>query len=181
MSGVGPETVTNFAGYVAVNQTRNLFYWFFESRNDPTNDPFVLWMTGGPGCSGQLALFVENGPYKVDSDQKVTLNPYSWNSKANILYIDQPVGTGFSYDSSSTDLGVTNEAEMAMNMWEFFQGWFKAFPKYASNRFFIAGESYGGHYVPALAHMIQRQNQAKAGLEIKLSGILIGDGLVDPY
>eukprot|EP00756_Hemistasia_phaeocysticola_P042012 Hpha_TRINITY_DN16946_c2_g1::TRINITY_DN16946_c2_g1_i6::g.54505::m.54505 len=181
MSGVGPETVTNFAGYVTVNQTRNLFYWFFESRNDPTNDPFILWMTGGPGCSGQLALFVENGPYKVDSAQKVTLNPHSWNSKANILYIDQPVGTGFSYDSSSTDLGVTNEAEMAMNMWQFFQGWFKTFPKYAQNRFFIAGESYGGHYVPALAHMIQTQNQAKAGLEIKLSGILIGDGLVDPY
>lgn len=181
MSGVGPETVTNFAGYVTVNKTRNLFYWFFESRNDPTNDPFILWMTGGPGCSGQLALFVENGPYHVDDAQKVTLNPYSWNTKANILYIDQPVGTGFSYDTKTTDIGVTNEAEMADNMWEFFQGFFKQFPKYANNRFFIAGESYAGHYVPALAHTIQQKNAAKAGLGIKLSGILIGDGLVDPY
>lgn len=51
-AGVGPETVTNWAGYVTVgaNKTHDLFYWFFESRNDPANDPFILWMTGGPGC-----------------------------------------------------------------------------------------------------------------------------------
>jgi len=181
MSGVGPETVTNFAGYVTVNKTRNLFYWFFESRSDPANDPFILWMTGGPGCSGQLALFVENGPYHVDANQQVTLNPNSWNTKANILFIDQPVGTGFSYDTSITDLGVTNEAEMALNMWEFFQHWFAAHGKYSKLRFFIAAESYGGHYAPALAHMIQMKNAAGEGASINLAGVMIGDGLVDPY
>eukprot|EP01062_Namystynia_karyoxenos_P033622 TRINITY_DN2472_c0_g1_i4.p1 TRINITY_DN2472_c0_g1~~TRINITY_DN2472_c0_g1_i4.p1 ORF type:complete len:521 (+),score=200.31 TRINITY_DN2472_c0_g1_i4:103-1563(+) len=181
MGGVGPETVANFAGYVTVNKTRNLFYWFFESRSAPATDPFVLWMTGGPGCSGQLALFVENGPYHVSSEQKLSLNPYSWNTKANILYIDQPVGTGFSYDSSATDIGVINEEQMALNMWEFFQHWFTANPKYAQLRFFIAAESYGGHYAPALAHMIQQKNSAGEGAKINLAGVLIGDGLVDPY
>eukprot|EP01065_Artemidia_motanka_P004171 TRINITY_DN11_c0_g1_i2.p1 TRINITY_DN11_c0_g1~~TRINITY_DN11_c0_g1_i2.p1 ORF type:complete len:489 (+),score=171.96 TRINITY_DN11_c0_g1_i2:73-1539(+) len=181
MGGIGPESVVNFAGYVNVNKTRNLFYWFFESRNDPTNDPFILWMTGGPGCSGLLALFVENGPYRVSADQKLSLSPDSWNSKANILYIDQPVGTGFSYDSSASDVGVINEAQMALNMWEFFEKWFAANPKYAKQRFFIAAESYGGHYAPALAHMIQEKNAAGGGLAINLAGVLIGDGLVDPY
>ena len=80
---------------MTVNNTRNLFYWFFESRGDPATDPLILWMTGGPGCSGMLALMVENGPYKVTSDGELSLNPYSWNEKANILFIDQPVGTGF--------------------------------------------------------------------------------------
>ena len=42
-SGIGPETVENFAGYIAVNNTRNLFYWFFESRGNPSTDPFILW------------------------------------------------------------------------------------------------------------------------------------------
>mmetsp|Transcript_6707 Transcript_6707/g.17531 ORF Transcript_6707/g.17531 Transcript_6707/m.17531 type:complete len:487 (+) Transcript_6707:94-1554(+) len=177
--GVGPETVDNFAGYVTVNSSRHLFYWFFESRGDPANDPFILWMTGGPGCSGMLALMVENGPYKVNSDGTLRLNPYSWNEKANILFIDQPVGTGFSYDSNPFDIGVTNEKEMASNMFEFFQNWFAANPKYAKQPFFIAAESYGGHYAPALAQFIQ-QNNAAAATPINLRGVMIGDGLVDP-
>lgn len=61
-SNIGPEKATNFAGYVGVhNNTRHLFFWFFESRNSPSTDPFVLWMTGGPGCSSLVALFYENG------------------------------------------------------------------------------------------------------------------------
>jgi len=127
-----------------------------------------------------LALFVENGPYHVEKSGSLTLNPYSWNSNANILYIDQPVGTGFSYDSNPLDIGVTNEHQMAANMWEFFQKWFAEHTKYAKLPFFIAAESYGGHYAPALAYHIQQHNVAGAGSKINLSGVLIGDGLVDP-
>jgi len=174
---VGPETVDNFSGYVTVNGTRNMFYWFFESRGNPSTDPFILWMTGGPGCSGMLALFVENGPYHVTKTGDLALNPYSWNEKANILFIDQPVGSGFSYDSNPLDIGVTNENQMADNMWEFFQKWFASHSKYANLPFFIAAESYGGHYAPALAYHIQQQNRAGAGKKINLSGVLIGDGL----
>jgi len=177
---VGPETVDNFSGYVTVNGTRNLFYWFFESRGNPSTDPFILWMTGGPGCSGMLALFVENGPYHIQATGDLAMNPYSWNAKANILFIDQPVGTGFSYDSNPLDIGVTNEHEMAANMWEFFQTWFGSHSKYANLPFFIAAESYGGHYAPALAFHIQNQNRAGAGKKINLNGVMIGDGLVDP-
>ena len=141
----------------------------------------ILWMTGGPGCSGMLALFVENGPYKVSKAGSLSLNPFSWNNRSNILFIDQPVGTGFSYDTSPlTDLGVTNEHQMAANMWEFLQKWFAAHPKYMASKFYIAAESYGGHYAPALASFIQSQNNAKAGADINLAGVLIGDGLVDP-
>jgi len=108
------------------------------------------------------------------------LNPYSWNSKANILFIDQPVGTGFSYDTNPFG-AVTNEHQMAANMWEFFQTWFaNKGMKYAKLPFFIAAESYGGHYAPALAYHIQQQNKAGAGNPIELAGVMIGDGLVDP-
>jgi len=137
-------------------------------------------MTGGPGCSGMLALFVENGPYHVVDASTLKMNPYSWNSNANILFIDQPVGTGFSYNSNPLDIGVTNEHQMAANMWEFFQKWFADHAKYSKLPFFIAAESYGGHYAPALAYHIQNQNKAGVGSDINLKGVLIGDGLVDP-
>ena len=101
------------------------FYWYFESRADPANDPLVVWLTGGPGCSSilgafngqswrvssstrypmgpsthhcshtnpQTALFVENGPCAVNEAGDGTVpNPFSWNSNANILWVDQPVG-----------------------------------------------------------------------------------------
>lgn len=100
----GPETVHNEAGYIdLLAPPRKFFYWFFESRNDPANDPFIVWMSGGPGCSSQLALYAENGPYKVtrnggkkSQNFTVSLNPYSWNSNATVLWIDQPAGAGFS-------------------------------------------------------------------------------------
>jgi carboxypeptidase C (cathepsin A) len=67
----------------------DMFYWWFESRNDPKNDPLVLWLTGGPGCASEIALFYENGPYQFEKDGKtLKSNPHSWNSKANLLYVD---------------------------------------------------------------------------------------------
>ncbi|KAH8059100.1 serine carboxypeptidase [Aureococcus anophagefferens] len=94
------DDVKQFAGYykLTTGKSKNYFYWFFESRSAPSTDPVVLWMTGGPGCSSEVALFGENGPCKVNADGSATTkNAHSWNSNANVLYIDQPTGTGFSY------------------------------------------------------------------------------------
>lgn len=178
--GIGPETVNNFAGYITVGpgQTRHLFYWVFESRGNPKTDPFILWMTGGPGCSGMIALFAENGPYKVDANQNLTLNPYSWNAAATVLWIDQPVRAGFSYDDSYIDPGVINEAQMAADMFEFLTKFFTGIgAAYSSLDFYIAAESYGGHYAPALAKKILDEN---GGQRPRLKGVMIGDGLTDP-
>jgi len=128
------------AGYINVNESAdaNLFYWFFESQSDPTTDPVVLWMTGGPGCSSELALFFENGPYTVNENLTLATNPYSWNTFANLLYIDQPVGTGFSYANSDY---VNDEALVSADMWNFLQSWFANddFTKYVKNDFYVVG------------------------------------------
>ena len=77
----------NEEGFMA--QPDDLFYWWFESRNDPANDPIVLWLTGGPGCASEIALFYENGPYAFNEDNKTLHgNAYSWNNKANLVYVD---------------------------------------------------------------------------------------------
>jgi len=115
----------------------------------------------------------ENGPFTVNSQMILTSNPYSWNSNANVIYIDQPYGTGFSYSRGSV---VKNETQMADDMYIFLTMWFELFSQYQNNKFYIVGESFGGHYVPALTvRILQGPNK------FNLGGIGIGNGWVDPY
>lgn len=77
----------------------NTFFWFFESRKDPANAPLSIWMNGGPGSSSMLGALQENGPCMVNDDSNSTyLNSWSFNNEVNMLYIDQPDQTGFSWD-----------------------------------------------------------------------------------
>lgn len=76
----------------------NLFFWYFQAKNNPDSAPLIIWMNGGPGASSMLALFTENGPCQINPDLTTRENPWSWNTDYNILYLDQPVHTGFSYD-----------------------------------------------------------------------------------
>jgi len=155
------------------------FYWMFESQRSPKTDPLVLWMTGGPGCSSELALFFENGPYKVQDDLSLKDNPYSWNKISNIIFIDQPGGTGFSTVGNPNGY-VTNEQQMAQDMYVFLQGFYQLYPQYKNLPFYITGESYGGHYVPSLAGYIVQQNSQNPPFVIPLKGIAVGNGLIDP-
>ena len=159
--------------------SKNYFYWLFEARESPENAPTILWLTGGPGCSSMLALFGENGPCSVSKDGKTTINnKQSWNKKANILFVDQPSGTGFSYgDGNSED---HNEKEVSRDLYHFVQELVKVHPKYHKNDFYIFGESYAGHFVPAAAHAVMLGNKEKTGEYISLRGFGIGNGLTDP-
>jgi len=172
------DSVKQLSGYLKAGGTRNeYFYWFFESRDKPKDDPFIMWLTGGPGCSSQLALLAENGPCNVMKDSSgTTINEYSWNKNANIMWVDQPPGTGFSKGKE-----VTTEEEISQDMWAFLQNFAKSFPEYFTNGFYIIGESYGGHYVPNVMNYIWKQNNAGTGIHIPLKGFGVGNGLTDPY
>ncbi|KND87691.1 Carboxypeptidase S1 [Tolypocladium ophioglossoides CBS 100239] len=74
------------------------FFWYFESQKSPSDSPLVIWMNGGPGASSMFGLFTENGPCHINNNLTASSNPWSWNREYNMLYIDQPVQTGFSYD-----------------------------------------------------------------------------------
>eukprot|EP00892_Ulva_mutabilis_P009376 jgi/Ulvmu1/6810/UM031_0013.1 len=174
----GPKRI---AGYFALNRTEaaEMFYYYFESRDDPQNDPVVLWMTGGPGCSSSDAVFMENGPFTINDDLTLNDNPYGWDVTHNMIFVDQPIGTGFSYSTDPADT-VHGETGVAHDMLDFLQEFMAAHPEVADNDFYVTGESYAGHYVPAVSQRVWQYNKGHSGQAINLKGFAIGNGLTDP-
>lgn len=144
---------------------------FFESRNDPKNDPVILWLNGGPGCSSLTGLFMELGPSSINKKVGVDFNPASWNANASVIFLDQPVNVGYSYSGGS----VTNTVAAGKDVYALMTLFFKQFPEYAHQDFHIAGESYAGHYIPVFASEILSHKKRN----INLKSVLIGNGLTD--
>lgn len=175
----------HYAGYVTVNEEagRALFYWFFEAEEDPSSKPLVLWLNGGPGCSSiAYGLGEEIGPFHVEKDGKALyLNPYSWNKVANILFLDTPVGVGFSYSNTSSDILNNGDKRTADENLKFLLKWFDRFPQYRERDFYITGESYAGHYVPQLSQAIVRHNQKNTEEVINFKGFMVGNACIDDF
>ncbi|VDL74707.1 unnamed protein product [Nippostrongylus brasiliensis] len=169
---VEPLRSDHYAGYVQLSPAKELFYWYIESENSPATDPVVLWLNGGPGCSSMQGLFLEMGPLRVnDYGETVTRNPWTWNRYANIIYLDAPAGVGFSVRMDGrwnyTDAEVAADNHQALKMW------FQKYPERAGNDFYVAGESYGGTYVPMLSSLLLDDK------DFNFKGMLIGNGCVD--
>mgnify|MGYP001107193168 FL=1 len=173
-------TYPSYSGYLTVNKTydSNLFFWFFPAQNADKNAPVVVWLQGGPGASSLFGLFAEQGPILVDKDQNLKSRNITWNSKYHLIYIDQPVDTGYSFTRNKEGLA-HNEDDVARDLYAMLTQFFVLFDDYSESPFYVTGESYGGKYVPAIVYKIHVENpQAKK--KINLKGMAIGDGLIDP-
>ena len=107
-----------------------------------------------------LAMFTENGPYNfrynsgtVSERFEFEYNEYSWNNNANVLYLDQPIGTGFSAIDSYWELK-WNQYDVAFDFYIFINHFFVRYPEFKGRELFITGESYAGHYIPAIVNFI---------------------------
>ncbi|CAL9042203.1 serine carboxypeptidase-like 35 [Musa acuminata AAA Group] len=172
----------HYAGYVRVSDDKALFFWFFEAKRRPEEKPLVLWLNGGPGCSSiAYGAAQELGPFLVKSNSpNLTLNPYSWNNVANLLFLESPVGVGFSYTNRSLDLEELGDRTTAQDSHTFLLNWFKRFPEFKHHDLYIAGESYAGHYVPQLAELIYEGNKkASKDSFINLRGFMIGNAVLN--
>ncbi|XVF88548.1 hypothetical protein PTKIN_Ptkin19aG0059300 [Pterospermum kingtungense] len=172
------------AGYVTVNEShgRALFYWFFEAQCQPEKRPLLLWLNGGPGCSSiGYGQSEELGPFFPQKDgSTLRLNPHSWNKVANLLFVESPIGVGFSYTNTTSDEDDLGDTLTALDSHAFLVNWFKRFPQFKSHDFYISGESYGGHYVPQLAEVILGSNKlVNLSDYINLKGFMIGNALLD--
>ncbi|KAL6319482.1 hypothetical protein AAG906_014157 [Vitis piasezkii] len=167
-----------FSGYVSLDdkKQRALFYYFVEAESDPASKPLVLWLNGGPGCSSLgVGAFSENGPFRPNGEFLLR-NEYSWNREANMLYLETPVGVGFSYSSDTPYVTVDDKITARDNL-AFLQRWFLKFPQYKHRDLFITGESYAGHYVPQLAELMIQFNKKEKLFNLK--GIALGNPVLE--
>ncbi|CAL5379151.1 unnamed protein product [Camellia sinensis] len=175
-------------GYIGIGDTDDvqLFYYFIESERDPVTDPLVLWLTGGPGCSGFSALVYEIGPLLFDVESwtgqlpSLRVNKYSWTKVANIIFIDQPVGIGFSYARTSAGYN-TSDTKSVAQVYSFLRKWLVYHPQFQTNPLYIGGDTYSGITVPLLVQTIL--DGLDEGLEplMGLQGYLLGNPVTDSF
>ncbi|KAL2349538.1 hypothetical protein Fmac_003538 [Flemingia macrophylla] len=174
-------------GYIGVGELNEiqLFYYFIESEGRPSADPLVLWLNGGPGCSALSGLMYEIGPISFDYERSIegnkpvlVLNEYSWTKVANIIFLDAPVGTGFSYAETSAGYN-TSDTKSTTDIYMFLRKWLVAHPKFQKNPVYIAGDSYSGIPVPVIVKKISDDNKAGNLPLINLKGYVLGNPLTD--
>ncbi|XP_058729498.1 serine carboxypeptidase-like 40 isoform X2 [Vicia villosa] len=173
---------SQFGGYVTLDKLSGsaFYYYFVEAHQSKETLPLLLWLNGGPGCSSlAYGAMQELGPFRVNSDGKTLhQNRYSWNYAANVLFLESPVGVGFSYSNNSRDYSSNGDKKTAVDNYLFLVNWLERFPEYKNRDFYISGESYAGHYVPQLAHTILYHNKKANKTIINLKGILIGNAVI---
>ncbi|KAL5538311.1 hypothetical protein UlMin_043116 [Ulmus minor] len=180
----GPLPFYLETGYVGVGESEDvqLFYYFVKSERNPKQDPLLLWLTGGPGCSAWSGLAYEIGPlnYKIElydgSVPSLLLNQYSWTKISNIIFVDSPVGTGFSYAKTSSAYE-TGDFKQVDNLYEFLLKWLDEHPEFLSNPVYIAGDSYSGIILPILVEQISNGIEEGILPTINLQGYILGNPL----
>ncbi|KAI0689094.1 alpha/beta-hydrolase [Cytidiella melzeri] len=166
---VGPSWAGLLPISNATNETRQLFFWFFPPGPQGSADDIVFWTNGGPGCSSLEGALQENGPISWSWGQaKPTVNEFSWTNLSSVLFVEQPVGTGFSQGTPN----IKNEDDLAAQLVGFMQQFLEVFSELKGLNLYLTGESYAGMYVPYIANFIYSN---PGDLDLNLKGIWISD------
>lgn len=179
-----------YSGYMTVNEEggRALFYWFVESANTSSDD-LVIWLNGGPGCSSLGGLMTELGPqYPNVNGTGLYTNQWAWTNVADVIFVESPAGVGFSYSNDTSFYDGVGDNQTSADLYAFIQGFLQRYPSYQEKNLWIAGESYGGHYVPQTAWEFVTQNdRVVAGnpsipgaVKLNFRGFLVGNAWTVP-
>ncbi|KAK3213762.1 hypothetical protein GRF29_28g874914 [Pseudopithomyces chartarum] len=165
----------SYAGLLPISddpdESRQLFFWFFPSTQAETPKEVVIWLNGGPGCSSLSGLLTENGPFLWEAGTlSPVANPYSWTNLTNMIWVEQPVGVGYSQGTPN----ITNEIELAAEFRGFWKNFMSTFGM-ESWDVYVTGESYAGFYVPYIADSFIGANDTTY---YNLKGISINDPII---
>ncbi|KAI6689128.1 hypothetical protein NL676_025956 [Syzygium grande] len=183
----GPLPFHLETGYVGVGESEaiQLFYYFVESERNPKEDALFLWLTGGPGCSAFSGLIYEIGPlnFKIKAYNRslpeLVLNPYSWTKASSIIFVDSPVGTGFSYAENPLAYE-TGDFIQVQQIHQFLRKWLISHPEFISNPVYVGGDSYSGLTIPVLVQEIINGNDEGKNPAINIQGYVLGNPATDP-
>ncbi|TMW56207.1 hypothetical protein Poli38472_008855 [Pythium oligandrum] len=193
MPGLQEELdVTHHAGRIALDKAKknNIFYWHFAAASSPETAPLVVWLNGGPGCTSMQGALMGISPFKLVDASTIGVNENSWHNTANLLFLDQPVGTGMSYtrgnDYRSDEKAIANDFyQILIQFFQRHNGYLTKKGKGQISRdLYIFGESHAGRYIPQFSDYILQQNKRtdkEVNIEIRLKGVGIGNGWVHPY
>ncbi|PWA77049.1 peptidase S10, serine carboxypeptidase, Alpha/Beta hydrolase fold protein [Artemisia annua] len=175
-------------GYIGLGDDNEVqfFYYFVESSRDPVNDPFLLYLTGGPGTSGLYPFLYQIGPLSINvyasSWTNITLetNPYSWAKTANVLFLDLPAGVGFSY-ATTYEASISSDSVLAVHSYEFLKKWLVEHPWFISNPLYVTGISYMGILVPLVTLEVYEGNERGDEPQLNIKGSAILSPLTDKF
>lgn len=183
----GPLPFHLETGYVGVDEAEDvqLFYYFIKSQRNHKDDPLLLWLTGGPGCSAFSGLAFEIGPIRFEEKEyngslpTLVFNPYSWTQVSSIIFLDLPVSTGFSYARTPLALQRSDFKQVSQAE-QFLRKWLMDHQEFLSNPVYISGDSYSGIIVPAVVQKISNGNNDGLKPLINLKGYTLGNPFTDP-
>ncbi|KAA1073105.1 hypothetical protein PGT21_035721 [Puccinia graminis f. sp. tritici] len=169
------EIDASYAGLLDISkgphEEAKIFFWFIPAHNALGANELTLWSNGGPGCSSMIGAFQENGPIMWDPGRTSAIkNPYSWHTRSSMLYVDHPIGVGYSVGKAVID----NEYQVADYLCRFLEAWLKVFPEMSQKNFYLAGESYAGMYLSYTAATIHAK---KHQIPLPLKGLLLVDAV----
>ncbi|KAH7096647.1 alpha/beta-hydrolase [Auriculariales sp. MPI-PUGE-AT-0066] len=173
----------SYAGQIALSgdaaEKRKLFFWYWPSSAQGGSDTLTIWLNGGPGCSSMTGALSELGPFTyAPGTDKPTLNEHAWSTVTDMLFVDQPLGTGFSNGTSD----VTNENDVADRFYGFLANFYATFPELLQKKLYIAGESYAGYYIPYITkRILDATAEEKKATPIDIQSILINDGVFSDF
>ena len=171
------ENVTSYSGYITVDEDHQsyMFFWFSPKSTDWVTAALVVWLQGGFGDSIMYAVFAQNGPY-IYKDDRVDHSQYSWTNYFNVLYIENPIGTGFSFVQFKNGYS-TDQTEVGVNLHETLRQFLILFPELQKNQLILSGQCYAGKYLTSLANTIS-QRQSSTVPRIDVFGIFLGNPMI---
>ena len=165
-------------GFVDVRKGAHMFYWLYYTTADVANytqRPLAIWLQGGPGASSTgYGNFEELGPVDIYGNYR----NWTWVKDMNVLFIDNPVGSGFSYADNILQL-TSNNKQIALDLVEFMKGFYSIHPEFETVPLHIFCESYGGKMAPEFALELYYAIQRKE-IKSNLTSVALGDPWTSP-